>query len=124
MEMKRTNMKTAMLSTMVVASLFACAPAFAAEDTAAATTEATAKETTASEAKAPAAEAPAAQKAAATGDVFFRLDDGTYVEIRDVYGNLIKVPAAEVNPEMKQTEPVAIFGGVLPTIHSKNLDKK
>lgn len=125
--MKRANklMKTALLSTVVLANVFAGASAFAAEDTPATAPAVTAEGITATEAAATEA-APAAPAATVNaGATMFRIDEGTYVEIRDVYGNPVWVPAAtEAAPALTQTAPLDLFGGTIFTVKSKNLDNK
>jgi|GEM_PF-3128249 len=120
--MKRTNMmKTALLSTVALANIFACASAFAAEETTTAAPAAT--ETTAAPATETKAETPAPVVAPVAGTTF-RIDEGTYVEIRDVYGNPVLVPVQTAAPALTQTTAVDIFGGNLHTVNSTRNDNR
>ncbi|WP_134684642.1 hypothetical protein [Brevibacillus migulae] len=126
--MKRTNMmKTALLSTVALANIFACASAFAAEETTTAAPAAT--ETTATETAAPATETKtettvAAPVAAPVAGTTFRIDEGTYVEIRDVYGNPVVVQVQAAAPAVTQTSSIDIFGGSVHTVNSVRNDNR
>jgi len=134
--MKRTNMmKTALLSTVALANIFACASAFAAEETttaAPAATEKTATETTTAPATETKTETPATETKAETpapvvapvAGTTFRIDEGTYVEIRDVYGNPAVVQVQTAAPAFAQTTAIDIFGGTVHTINSTRNDNK
>jgi len=127
--MKRTNMmKTALLSTVAVANIFACASAFAAEETttaAPAVAETTTTETTTAPATETKAEttAPAPVVAPVAGTTY-RIDEGTYVEIRNVYGNPVVIQVPTTAPGFTQTTAIDIFGGSAHTINSVRNDNR
>jgi len=117
--MKRTNMmKTALLSTAALANIFASTSAVAAEETTAAAPAIT--ETTATETN---AETPALVIASVAGTTF-RIDEGTYVEIRDVYGKPVMVPVQTAAPALTQTSAVDLFGGTVHTVNSTRNDNR